>query len=100
MKRLSNLLVQWSADCVAFWCPGCQRLHLVRVDGPGAWDWNRDVNAPTFAPSILTWNDESRCHSFVRNGQIAFLCDCTHSLASQTVALPEVPALDEAGGAL
>jgi hypothetical protein len=31
------------------------------------------------------------CHSFVRNGHIEFLSDCTHELAGQTVALPELP---------
>lgn len=27
------------------------------------------------------------CHSFVKNGQIQFLSDCTHALAGQTVPL-------------
>lgn len=31
------------------------------------------------------------CHSFVRDGQIQFLGDCTHALAGKTVALPEFP---------
>lgn len=35
------------------------------------------------------------CHSFVRDGQIEFLGDCTHSLAGQTVPLPSVD-FDEA----
>jgi hypothetical protein len=35
-----------------------------------------------------------RCHSFVRNGRIEFLGDCTHALASQTVDLPDLPAPD------
>ncbi len=30
------------------------------------------------------------CHSFVRDGKIQFLSDCTHELAGQTVELPEV----------
>jgi hypothetical protein len=29
------------------------------------------------------------CHSFVRDGRIQFLGDCTHSLANQTVDLPD-----------
>lgn len=32
-----------------------------------------------------------RCHSFVTNGNIQFLSDCTHALAGQTVALPPIP---------
>lgn len=27
------------------------------------------------------------CHSFVRNGKIEFLSDCTHELAGKTVEL-------------
>ncbi len=30
------------------------------------------------------------CHSFVTDGRIQFLDDCTHALAGQTVDLPEV----------
>lgn len=30
------------------------------------------------------------CHSFVRDGQIEFLSDCTHALAGKTVSLPAV----------
>ena len=32
-----------------------------------------------------------RCHSFVTDGRIQFLADCTHALAGQTVDLPEIP---------
>ena len=31
------------------------------------------------------------CHYFLHGGQIAFLGDCTHAFASQTVPLPELP---------
>lgn len=31
------------------------------------------------------------CHSFIRDGQIQFLSDCTHALAGQTVPLPAWP---------
>jgi hypothetical protein len=31
------------------------------------------------------------CHSFVTDGRIQFLGDCTHALAGQTVDLPEWP---------
>lgn len=30
------------------------------------------------------------CHSFVTDGRIQFLSDCTHALAGQTVDLPEL----------
>jgi hypothetical protein len=109
-------------DRIRFMCPGCKSTHeiTVRSDGSG-WGFNRDVNSPTFTPSVLvrsghyaphakqdgtcwcTYNAEQIakgekpapfscgvCHSFVRDGKIEFLSDCTHELAGQTVELPEV----------
>lgn len=58
------------------------------------WGWNGDVDRPTFTPSILVryvTGAKARhvtCHSFVTDGLIQFLGDCTHSLAGQTVELP------------
>lgn len=87
-------------------------------DGPGPrWGFNGDYERPTFSPSILVrtghyvpghqpgdgcWctfcaeDDKDgtpgfsckQCHSFVRDGQIQFLADCSHALAGQTVDLP------------
>lgn len=60
------------------------------------WTWNGDVDRPTFAPSVLVrypWGSDQHqvvCHSFVRDGRIEFLGDCTHALAGQTVDLPPV----------
>lgn len=31
-----------------------------------------------------------RCHSFVRDGKIEFLGDCTHEMAGTTIELPDV----------
>jgi len=98
-----------------FDCPGCLCSHgvWVALSNPlteGKWEWNGSMNQPTFTPSILVrgtvpiTDDEHRrimagehiepkplvCHSFVRNGQIQFLSDCTHNLAGQTVDLPEI----------
>ena len=87
---------------VAFMCPGCKSLHQVRVQGEGGpiWTWNGSHDAPTFTPSILvTYNGPDAgidgappavCHSFVTDGRIQFLGDCTHAMAGQTVELPEV----------
>lgn len=33
-----------------------------------------------------------RCHSFVKDGKIQFLDDCSHAQRGQTVALPPIPA--------
>ena len=82
------------------------------------WGWNGDVNKPTFSPSVLVrsgcsvpgydgggcwctyyaeYPEEVQdfkcgvCHSFVADGRIQFLSDCTHALAGQTVDLPQFP---------
>lgn len=87
--------------------------------GPGPrWGFNGDYDRPTFTPSILVrsghfvpghkpgdgcWctfcaEDEEdgvpgfscrQCHSFVRDGMIQFLGDCSHPLAGQTVPIPD-----------
>jgi len=94
-----------------FWCPGCDGAHQVGVgDGDGPrWGYDGNPDAPTFTPSILVrgtqplTDDEHAavmagkplepkplvCHSFVTDGRIQFLGDCTHSLAGQTVDLPD-----------
>ncbi len=106
---------------IHFWCPGCEERHVVHVGprnvGP-AWGFNGDLERPTLTPSILVtsgckvpgWTPDRGCwcqpdpdgekwdfscgvcHSFVKDGQIQFLSDCTHALAGRTVELPEIPA--------
>lgn len=91
----------------SFHCPGCDEDHDVGL----SWQFNNDMVKPTFYPSILVrgghfienggcwckFNEEhpddpttfqcKRCHSYVENGNIRFLDDCSHSLAGQTVPL-------------
>lgn len=81
---------------VLFFCPGCQGYHGVRTHGPReqgpVWGWNGSLERPTFTPSILVRSGPGMrevCHSFVTDGQIQFLGDCTHALAGQTVPIPE-----------
>jgi hypothetical protein len=121
MGQISAKLRSLEGGRLAFWCPGCSGAHQVSVDGPGAvWGWDRNVDAPTFTPSVLitsghfvsshksgdpcwcTYNATAirkapfkcfRCHSFVRAGRIQFLGDCTHDLGGQTVDLPDFPAV-------
>lgn len=84
-----------------FKCPGCKMYHEVYVrpakNGLGAsWQFNGDLEKPTFSPSLLVKGYSEKlgrdyvCHSFIVDGQIQFLGDCTHELAGQTVPLPEV----------
>lgn len=90
--------------------------HVIRVEpvepGP-CWSWDGDLEGPTFQPSILVrherwvppvtaeniaewrrkpWAQTKQidiCHSFVIDGHVQFLGDCTHPLAGKTVALPD-----------
>jgi len=102
---------------ISFLCPGCGHTHAVRTDKTGTptWHWNGSLEAPTLSPSLRVRSGHhaegkpasecdlcaedarygdgpmcSVCHSFVRDGRIEFLSDCTHALAGQTVDLPEV----------
>ena len=78
-----------------FQCPGCGCAHYVNTIkgemGNPCWHFNGDVDNPTVSPSILvrypTAEKMNICHSFVRNGKIEFLSDCTHELAGKTVEL-------------
>lgn len=94
-------VVQKSDELLQFHCPGCRRIHAVQSGsdfGPN-WAWNGSLEKPTFTPSVLvTYNGADAgvdgappavCHSFVTDGRIQYLGDCTHSLAGQTVDLPE-----------
>lgn len=71
-----------------FHCPGCESGHPFEVPH---WEWNGSMTAPTFRPSLLCngSNSQRRCHSFVTDGKIEFLTDCYHSLAGQTVEIPD-----------
>lgn len=83
-----------------FYCPGCEVGHYVGF----SWEFNNDFEKPTFKPSILVtwpanpeateefkeWRTERRCHTFITDGKIQFLDDCTHKLKGKTVELPEL----------
>lgn len=78
-----------------FFCPGCKATHWVRTSGKQpCWSFNGDVDSPTLNPSILVrgrdQTGDTRCHSYVKDGQIQFLPDCTHALAGKTVALETI----------
>lgn len=81
-----------------FWCPACDSPHAPVIEGVDPWAWNGDRERPTVTPSIrVTDHDGSRCHSYVTDGQIQFLSDCTHALAGQTVPIPDWPKPDYGG---
>lgn len=115
MVALSRKLRSGHGGRLMFWCPGCDGAHAIpfnREERP-SWTYNGNPDAPTFQPSILVTSHEWRppvtdenleeykrspwpqekadtiCHSFVTDGRIQFLGDCTHALAGQTVDLPD-----------
>lgn len=73
-----------------FECPGCGFAHVVDTK---KWRFNGDFTRPTISPSILVRWDEGEertkqiCHSYVTDGDIRFLNDCTHDLAGMTISL-------------
>lgn len=86
-----------SPHAFLFMCPGCHKAHSIRTDPAKSpcWQFNGDMVKPTIRASVLVYehrNDsgyhQPRCHSFVTDGQIKFLGDCTHDLKGQTVPLP------------
>ena len=91
-----------NGDC-CFICPGCGQYHRIPTrqdNGEGkqhpVWDFNGDVDKPTFSPSLLVRGSHDEggrfvCHSFIREGRIEFLGDCVHELAGKTVELPDLP---------
>jgi len=78
---------------LVFHCPGCEYSHPFEIEAPNGtgWTWNGSMDAPTFTPSLLVHGggQSPRCHSFVTDGRIQFLSDCTHKLVGQTVEIPE-----------
>lgn len=69
-----------------FFCPGCKEAHCFS----SSWSFNGDYfDKPTVTPSLLVTNGnpEYRCHSFITDGKIQFLDDCSHSLKGQTIEL-------------
>lgn len=91
-EKNMNKFVKATDGSVLFHCPGCDHTHGFPVDGSRGWTWNGDLVNPTVSPSILVRRNDGDikhvCHSFVKDGHIQFLGDCTHALAGQTVEIP------------
>lgn len=82
---------------LGYWCQGCEAYHSIVTEGAGAWGFNGNHDAPTFTPSVLTTYEHGPkrikhvCHTFITDGRVQFLGDCTHALAGQTHDLPPLP---------
>jgi hypothetical protein len=96
-----------------FYCEGCKENQMFDE----RWTFNGDFVKPTFRASLLcrsghympehkgdvcwcTYSAEHPnepapfvcrvCHSFVTDGKIQYLSDCTHDLAGQTIDLKPI----------
>ena len=70
-----------------YWCEGCGDVHAF---GPERHQFNGDLENPTISPSLLESYPGHVCHSFIKAGVIQYLDDCNHSLAGQTIRLPDI----------
>lgn len=98
-------------------CGSAHGVITKKVNNASVWKFNGSLTAPTFTPSILVRYPHSSpekvkqsyifkekhgrfptleeaphdrldiCHSFVKDGKIQYLNDCTHHLAGKTVEL-------------
>lgn len=100
-KRVSSVLQE--ADGMLFFeCNGCGMPHGVNIsrDCMPKWSFDGNYEKPTFSPSVLVQypyrmlengeREQVICHSFVVNGSIQYLSDCTHHLAGKTIQLPVI----------
>ena len=118
MGQLSSKLRYVEGNRLTYWCQGCEEPHMISYGDKG-WQWNGNADLPTFSPSVLVtgghyaigwkgpdcWCNFSerypdqepvsfkciRCHTFIRDGMVQFLSDCTHQYAGQTLPLPDLP---------
>jgi hypothetical protein len=114
-----DLLYSDGSKGLSWHCEGCDDRHSIK-HGPGGWAWNGNADKPTFTPSVLvrsghhatgftgscwcTYNAEqvakglepsgytcNICHTFITDGMVQFLSDCTHHLAGKTVPMAPMP---------
>lgn len=96
MAKLTK--IKHTKGVYSFWCPGCNTRHFVNTENEGydhpIWGFNEDVDKPTITPSIkvtmpnhTTMGVDDICHSFIRDGKIEYLSDCTHELAGKTIEM-------------
>ena len=84
-----------------FSCPGCGNVHWFSTTGftPSqpdgdivprgpVWSFNGDMEKPTVRASLLV-KGQFTCHSFITDGKIEYLGDCTHNLAGKTVEMED-----------
>lgn len=90
-------------DGIAHWCPACKEVHHFTIARPRSpnWAWDGNTEAPSFTPSMrISWGKQADpkcevnggiCHYILTAGVINFCGDSTHTMAGQSVALPDWP---------
>jgi histidinol-phosphatase (PHP family) len=82
-------------ECAIFWCPGCREVHpyTINVSTRPCWQWNANLEKPTFTPSLLCSKDDPKriCHLYLTDGIIDYLGDCHHALKGTKVPLIDIP---------
>lgn len=96
MPKLRWLKMADGGRGLGFYCPGCKMYHHMQVeegpnytDGP-IWQWNQDMDKPTFTPSLgVNMGHSGQCHLMVKEGRISYLNDSQHELAGRVVDMME-----------
>lgn len=105
-----------------FWCQGCAKTHYVPTwassrsnRGNPIYDFNGDIESPTFRPAITTmhttgeWIDDGfhgkvwiattrpvpYCIVTITNGMLRYSRDCGHYLARHNVEMHRIPSTRE-----
>jgi hypothetical protein len=94
IKLVDNIYkgVKYHPDQYFYQCEGCGYTHCFALLNEGGHHaWNGDFIKPTVWPSLLENKTEGKiCHSFIKDGSIQYLNDCTHHLRGKTIDLPEI----------
>ena len=85
--------------CMRIPGPTGQLMLPVMIGGTRAgtsnWTWNGDTEKVTLKPSVKTTMskkapNDTICHSFINDGVVKFLDDCTHELRNTEVPLMDI----------
>lgn len=105
--RMTMAASGYTARGIVHWCPACKEVHQFAIDTPNStgakWQWNGNVEAPTFTPSMLIrwgkyaphirlpYEDSGICHYTLTAGVINYCSDSTHVMAGKSIQLPDWP---------
>lgn len=101
MPQVSEVLWEFRGQ-YCYWCPGCKHAHCISVKHPAPerprWGFDGNVERPTFTPSIREYwparpdlgePERTRCHHFVKAGEIEFLSDSgAHEVRGKVPMVP------------